>query len=259
MTSASRGESRSKNRSHFLELIRVEGTLDYREPTAPGMGVALPIGLLVLFGLIGDASKGDVGSSGLTVIDLYVPTIIVIGLIGIAVFSLPRSMVRDREIGWLRRVSTTPVHPSRLLSAQLILNLAYALAATAVVVFGAEAIFGAPLEVNVPFFVLSFMLSIAVIFSLGLVVAAISPSQTVATGLTGVLMFVLFFLAGLWVQPSQVSGMLATVMYYSPGGAAVRALLSSVFNSTPPPTALLTMVIYTAIFALIAVRYFRWE
>lgn len=260
MTSTPGGESGSKNqRGHFLELLKVEGKLDLREPLGPGMGIGLPIVLLVLFGEISNLNPGNVGSSGFTVIDLYIPTIIVIGFISTAVSSLPRSLVRNREIGWLRRVSTTPVHPSRLLAAQLILNLAYSSVATVIVIFGGEAIFGASLTVNILFFILSIILSIAVIFSMGLVIAAIAPSQTAQNGLSGVLLFVLLFLSGLWLQPAMVGGALQTIMYYSPTGAAVLALLDSVFNVAPPYTAIVTMVVYTIIFGLIAVRYFRWE
>ena len=167
--------------------------------------------------------------------------------------------MRDREIGLLRRVSTTPVHPSRLFAAQVILNLVYSLTATLVVILGGEAIFSASLDVNVPFFVLSILLTIAVMFSLGLVVGAIAPSQTAAQAMTGLLFFVLLFLSGLWVQPIQVGGVLQTIMYYSPSGAAARVLLYTVFNATPPFSAVLTLVVYTIVFALIATRYFRWE
>jgi hypothetical protein len=83
--------------------------------------------LLVIFGFISRNVPGNVSGSGLTVIDLYIPTIMVISFVGIAI-SLPNTLVRDREIGWLRRISTTPVHPSRLLGAQLILDLVLAAA-----------------------------------------------------------------------------------------------------------------------------------
>src|SRR5262249_14654937 len=101
--------------------------------------------------------------------------------------------------------------------------------------------------------------AIAEIFSLGLVVVALAPSQTAASALSGVLFFPLLFLSGLWVQPVQVGGTLQTLMYYSPGGAAGRALLASAFNTAPPYATLLTMALYAVIFASIAVRYFRWE
>jgi ABC-2 type transport system permease protein len=260
MTSASGEESKTaSSHGHFSELLKVEGKLALREPIGLGMGIGLPIILLVVFGLIGIANPGNVASTGLTVLDLYVPTIMVIGFTSLGITSLPVTLVRYREMGWLRRVSTTPTPPSRLLAAQLILNLVLALATILIVIFGSELVFGAPLEVGIPYFVLSIVLSIAVIFSLGLVVAALAPSQTVASGLTGLLFFLLLFLSGLWIQPAEVGGPLATIMYYSPSGAADRALLSSVFNTAPPYTAIVTMVAYTVIFAFIAIRYFRWE
>jgi ABC-2 type transport system permease protein len=182
----------------------------------------------------------------------------VISFIAIAI-SLPNTLVRDREIGWLRRISTTPVHPSRLLAAQLILNLVLAAAAIVILIVGGTAIFGAPLTVDVPSFMLSLALALAEIFSLGLIVVALAPTQTMASVAGGVLFFALLFLSGLWVQPVQVGEPLRTIMWYSPSGAAVRAILSSVFGATPPVSTLLTLVGYTLVFAFVAVRYFRWE
>ena len=48
-------------------------------------------------------------------------------------------------------------------------------------------------------------------------------------------------------------------MYFSPSGAAARALLDAVFNGGPAYAALLTMAVYTVLFGFIAIRYFRWE
>lgn len=259
MTSVPSESKEKEPRGHFSELLKVEGKLALREPTGLVMGIIVPVGLLVVFGLIGIASPGNVANTGYTVLDLYVPVIMVIGFIFLGISSLPVTLVRYREMGWLRRVSTTPESPSRLLAAQLIVNLVLALATVLIVIFGSELVFGVPLDVGIPYFVLSIVLSIAVIFSLGLVVAALAPSQTVAGGLTGLLTFGLLFLSGLWVQPAQVGGPLATIMYYSPSGAAARALLNSVFNAAPPLEAVVTMVAYTTIFALLAIRYFRWE
>jgi ABC-2 type transport system permease protein len=247
-----------RSRAQLGALLQVQAKLSFREPYALGMGIGLPVVLLVVFGVISRQVPGNVGGSGLTVIDLYVPTIMVISFIAIAI-SLPNTLVRDREIGWLRRISTTPVHPSRLLAAQLIIDLVLAAVAIVIVIVGGTAIFGAPLTVSIPFFVLSLALAIAVIFSLGLVVVALVPTQTVASVVGGVLFFVLLFLSGLWIQPVQVGEPLRAIMWYSPSGAAVRAILYSVFHETPPVTTLVTLVGYTLVFAFVAVRYFRWE
>jgi ABC-2 type transport system permease protein len=259
MTSASAGSKDTEPRGHLSELLKVEGKLALREPTGLFMGIGIPTILLVVFGLIGIANPGNVAGTSYTVLDLYVPTIMVIGFIFLGIGILPNTLVRYREIGWLRRVSVTPEPPSRLLAAQLIVNLVLALAGILIVIFGSELIFGTSLDVSIPYFALSIVLSIAAIFSFGLVVAALIPSQSVVSGVGGGLTFLLLFLAGLWVQPSMVGGPLATIMYYSPSGAATQALLYSVFNTTPPYTAIATMVVYAFVFTFIATRYFRWE
>lgn len=247
-----------RSRVQLAALLKVQAKLSFREPYAVGLGVGFPVVLLVLFGFISKNVPGNVAGSGLTVIDLYIPTIMVISFIAIAI-SLPNTLVRDREIGWLRRISTTPVHPSRLLGAQLILNLVLAAAAIVILTVGGTAIFGAPLSVNIPFFILALALAIAEIFSLGLVVVALVRTQTVASAVGGVLFFALLFLSGLWIQPVQVGEPLRNIMWYSPSGAAVRAILYSVFNVAPPVTTLVALVGYTIVFSFVAVRYFRWE
>ena len=249
---------RHRSGGRFAELLKVQAKLAVREPFGLLGGIALPAILLAVFGFISKQVPGNLGDTGLKIIDLWIPTILVISFIYIAV-SLPNTLVRDREIGWLRRVSTTPLHPSMLLAAQLIIDLVLAAVAVLIVVLGGALVFGASLHVQILPFAVSLLLAISEIFALGLMLVALMPSQTVAQAVGGVMLFVLMFLAGLWVQPTQVGGPLATIMYYSPSGAAARAVLNAAFTGSPSYVALLTMAIYTVIFGFIANRYFRWE
>jgi ABC-2 type transport system permease protein len=248
---------RHRSTLQFTELLKVQGKLALREPYGL-LGIGLPIILLLVFGFIGQQVPGNVGSTGLTIIDLWIPTILVVSFISIAV-SLPSTLVRDREIGWLRRVSTTPLHPSMLLAAQLIIDLILAAAAVLIIILGGALLFGASLHVQILPFAVSLLLSIAEIFAIGLVLVALVPSQTAAQAAGGVMFFVLLFLAGLWVNPEQAGDPLRTIMYYSPSGAAARAVLDSAFNGRASYAALLTTSLYTVILGFIAVRYFRWE
>ncbi len=232
-SAATSDRTQGRPRGPFSELLRVQGRLALREPYGL-LAIGLPVGLLVVFWYIGILNPGGVSGTGLTILELYTPTILVISYVAISMLGLPATFVRDREIGWLRRVSTTPVGPSRLLAAQLLLNFIIAALATGVLIVAATALFGAPLLIGVEFVGVA-ILAIAELFSLGLLVAAFAPTQQTAESLAGGLAFLLFFLSGLWVQPVQVGGLLQTVMYYSPAGSAVRALLYSVFN-VPPPT-----------------------
>ena len=252
------GSKSRRSRGQFAEILKVQGKLALREPYGILGGIAFPVILLVVFWFISSHVPGNVGNTGLTVLDLWIPTLMVIAFVTITI-SLPSTLVRDREIGWLRRVSTTPVHPWRLLAAQLVVNLLLAVVAIVVLFVGAGVFFGASLRLSVPFFVLATVLSMAEIFAFGLMVVAIVPSQTIAQPVAGVLFFLLLFLSGLWVNPAQVGEPLRSVMYYSPTGAAAKALLAAVFSSSPPYAAWVTMAAYAAIFGFIAIRFFRWE
>src|SRR5580700_7313750 len=142
MTSIKVDPKDSQFQGHFSELLKVESKLALREPTGLFTGIGIPTILLVVFGLIGIANPGNVSGTNYTVIELYVPTLMVIAFIFLGLYILPGTMVRYREIGWLRRVSVTPAPPSRLLAAQLVVNLVLALAAILIVIFGSELIFG---------------------------------------------------------------------------------------------------------------------
>ena len=258
MTGNRPGLISQRSRGQFAELLKLQSKLALREPLALLGGLALPAILLAVFGFIGQANPGSVGSTGLSIIDVWTPTILVLSFIFISV-SLPNTLVRDREIGWLRRVSTTPLHPSRLLAAQLVIDLIVAAAAVLILILEATFVFGASLHVQILPFAVSLLVAIVELFTLGLVLVALMPTQAVSQPVAGVVTFGLMFLSGLWVNPSQVGDPLRTIMYYSPSGAAVKAVLDAAFNATPSYAALLTMAVYTVMFAFIAIRYFRWE
>ena len=250
--------TRPRSRFRFAELLKVQAKLALREPLALFGGLALPAVLLAVFGFIGQANPGNVGDTGLSIIEVWTPTILVLSIIFISV-SLPNTLVRDREIGWLRRVSTTPLHPSRLLAAQLVIDLVIAAAAILIVILEGALVFGASLHVQILPFAVSLLLSIIELFAFGLVLVALVPTQTVAQPVAGVFTFGLMFLSGLWVNPAQIGDPLRTIMYYSPSGAAVKAVLDSAFSGSLSFAALLTMAVYAVIFGFIAIRYFRWE
>jgi len=120
-------------------------------------------------------------------------------------------------------------------------------------------VFSASLHVQILLFAVSLLLAIVELFLLGLVLVALVPTQAVSQPVAGVVTFGLMFLSGLWVNPAQVGDPLRTIMYYSPSGAAVKAVLDSAFNGGPSYAAWLTMAVYAIIFGFISTRYFRWE
>ena len=118
----------------------------------------------------------------------------------LAISVLPSYLATYREKGILRRLSTTPVRPSRLLQAQLAMGLAMALGAVTLVIGRRRRRRSTPPCPSSPLgFLVAFVLAAASLFAVGLLVAAVAPSGKAAAGIGTVLFFPLMFFAGLWV------------------------------------------------------------
>ena len=130
--------TRRPPRRAMKELIVAEAKLTWREPAGLVLGVCVPVMLLVIFGMAPGLKKEIVGvSPPTTYMSFYVPVLIGMVLTLIALVTLPISIVLQRERAFLRRLSTTPVAPSRLLAAQVVVNLApLALLAMVLIVVG---------------------------------------------------------------------------------------------------------------------------
>ncbi len=247
-------------RSHkaFWELVKVEGKLALREPVGVIFGIGLPVFLLIIFGSI-PAFRNTVPGTTLSTFEVYIPILMITMLIFIGLFGLPIPIVRDREIGWLRRISTTPVSPTKLLAAQVTINLILAGLAFTILTVGSVFFFGVKWSFEIPGFVLSIVLATIAMFSLGVLIDAIAPSQGVGTGKEQGLLYPLLFFAGIYVPIQFLPGYLQTISNFTPVGAGVQALDSSIQGTFPSIAPLLVMAAYAIFFGFIAVRYLRWE
>jgi ABC-2 type transport system permease protein len=250
--------SAQKPSNPFWELLKIEGRLALREPTGIIFGIGLPAFLLLIFALIPSFGKTVPGTT-LTVFQSYIPILMVTVLIILGLLSLPIPIARDREIGWLRRISTTPVPPSRLLAAQLTINVVLAALALGILTVGSAVILGATGAIDVLGFVLTIVLATVAMFSLGLVIAALAPSQGSAAGMGTVLLYPLLFFAGIYVPIQYLPSSLQTVSHFTPVGAAVQALESAIQGAFPSVVPLLVMAAYSIFFGFVATRYFKWE
>lgn len=254
-TLSSGGHTRSRA---FRALIRMEGVLAIRVPVGLGLGLVVPVILLVILGSFPDMTAPGPGGA-LSPLGQYVPVLICMVLTLIALVSLPIPLVLNREQGWLRRISTTPVHPGWLLAAQASVNLVLALMATVVLLVGGRLAYGVPLPGDPAGFVLAFILATAALFSLGLLITAVAPSAPVAAVIGTVLLYPLLFLAGLWAPRDTLSPIFRTVGDYTPLAAAAQAMQSAMTGSFPSALSLAVMVAWTLVAGLLAVRFFRWE
>jgi ABC-2 type transport system permease protein len=242
------------------QLTKVEGRLFVRDPIALFFGLVFPGLLLLALGLFYpgfDEPAADL--DGARYIDVYAPTVLVLGLATLGLVTLPPILGTYRQFGILRRLRTTPVHPARLLTAQLVVHLGVAIAAAAITILIARFVFDVPFPQSPLWFALSFLLAALSIFAMGLLVGAVVRTTGAAAAMGMGIYFPMLFFAGVWVPRSVMSDGLLTVSDLTPMGSAVQALEDSWFGITPSAMNLLVMLAYGIVVGAIAVRAFRWE
>lgn len=106
---------------------------------------------------------------------------------------------------------------------------------------------------------LSLVLGIAAMFTLGLAIAALAKTGGAARGMMAALFYPLNFFAGLYVPLELLPSPVQTIGHYTPLGAVVETIGNAWTGSFPPAGPLLALAGYAAVFGFIAQRFFRWE
>jgi len=243
--------------NEMRSLIRAEARLLLREPIYVLATVALPTVILVIFGSVFGPSKPDPAFGGLRFIDVFVPSLVVISFATLGIQTLPIRLATYREKGVLRRLSTTPAHPLRLLVAQLAIYLVTALVALALLIVVAHVAFGVPLPGQPLGYLAAFLLGMSSLFAIGLLLAAVAPSSRVATAIAIPMFFVVMFLGGVYLPRVFLPEALQRIGDFTPPG--VQGLQDAWMGTVPQVWPLVGMALVTIALGALAVRLFRWE
>jgi ABC-2 type transport system permease protein len=246
-------------RGAFGQIVLNEVRLTWRRPIGLIGGVGIPVVLLVIFGELPSFKQSLPAFGGQTIFDAYVPVLAAFGLSMLALLGLPLPLVSYRELGVLRRLSTTPVPPSWVLAAQAVVQLFIAVASVVVIFAVSMTAFGAPAPKSPAGLAVSVAVSAAGLFAIGLLIAAVARTSTAANVIGRLAFFPLMFFAGLWLPRALMPTILLDISNYTPLGAAVQAIQDSMQTGFPPAAPLLVLAAYAVIFGFLAHRFFRWE
>ncbi|WHT16099.1 ABC transporter permease [Crossiella sp. CA-258035] len=242
--------------SPIRAFAATELRLFLRDPAGVFVVAALPVGLMLVFGLSGGSLPSD---GGLRAQLTFLPALavsIALGMLGL--FTLPSVLAAYRERGVLRRLATTPVSPATLLSAQLLVQAGIAVLATGLVAVVGVLALDLPAPRNPLGLALSLVLGIAALFSIGLLVAALAPNAKAAGGLGPLSFFPQMFLAGFWTPWEKMPDWLAAIGRHSPLGATIQTVATTWAGGAPGLGQLLAMGVFALIAGVLAARLFRW-
>ena len=240
----------------LTKTIAVETKLFFREPGVWLLAILLPTFVLVVVGLL-FGTEPDPALGGMRWIDIFAPSMVVMTLAILGVNTLPARLVRYREKGVMRRLSTTPASPRSLLIAQLVVNMCVAIVSLIVLIIVGNLVLQIPLPKDLFGFTIAFLLGMSALFSLGLLVAAVAPTPGIASAMFVPLFALVMFLGGVYLPRQMLPEFLIRIGDYTPPG--IQALLDAWGGTSPQPAQLATMVVITVLAGAAASRRFRWE
>jgi ABC-2 type transport system permease protein len=238
-------------------LLIAEGKLLIREPISWLAAIVLPSVILVIFGSLFGPQEPAAAFGGLRFIDVFVPSLVVITIGTLGIQTLPIRLATYREKGILRRLSTTPAHPLRLLLAQLVIYWITAVIALALLIVVANVGFGVPLPGHPVGYLAAFLLGTGAMFAIGALLAAVAPSSRAATAVAIPLFFVVMFLGGVYLPRVYLPEILVRIGEFTPPG--VQGLQDAWFGTAPQLAPLLGLAVVTLVVGAVAVHRFRWE
>jgi len=241
--------------SQTLALTRIESKLFVREWTGLFFVFVLPIGLLTIFALMDDGSAPTDGIPA-----SFLPTMAIgigIGILGMA--TLPMILAGYREKGILRRMSTTPVRPVKLLVAQLLVHLAAGIVVVALIVGLGALVFGFELPGSPVPFVLSALLYTIAQLAIGVLIAGLIRTAKAASIVGNILFFPSMFFAGVWTPGDLMPESLRWLRDITPMGAGMTSLQESWAGQWPSLIHFAALIAVTIACVALAARFFRWE
>ncbi|WP_196780767.1 sensor histidine kinase [Nocardioides sambongensis] len=211
-------------------LIRSETRLFLREPISVFWVTAFPPLLLLGLGLVPSFREPSDDLGGQSVLQLYVPTMVLFSMIVVGAQAMPEVMVGYRQRRILRRLQTTPVGPARLLLAHVVAHAAAVVVATVLCLLIGRIAYDAPLPRDLVGYLVAYLLALAAMMATGAAITALSPTTSVANVLGMVVMFTSMFTAGVWIAVQAMPETLREIVIRTPMGRPPR-------HSTGPPSA----------------------
>jgi ABC-2 type transport system permease protein len=244
----------------FKELVATETKLMIRDMNNLIFGVAFSVIFTVILGMI-MGNKPAFEGADYTFMDQSFGAVIAIGIGATGLMGLPLALADYRYKKVLKRFLVTPVSPALLLFVQVIVNLLVSVLCLALVSLAYVVFFNYHMRGSLIYFIPAYLLVLLSIYSIGMMLASVSPNIKTANLLCCVFYFPMFFFSGATlpyeIMPAAVQHASA-VMPLTQGIKLLKAASLGLHQENMMfPTVL--MIVLALVCIALSIRFFRWE
>lgn len=245
----------------LFHLTWIEIKVFFREPLGAIGTVVMPVLVFVLLGKFGRRMGPDNSFTASNIFKVDVPVFAAILITLNAVLSLVAIIAIYREGGILKRLRATPLAPTTILTAHVLVKLILTAATLALTILAGKRYY--PVGADVPLISFGFALIIATwsILGLGFVIASIVPTARFAQPIGAAVLYPMLALSGLFVPTNMMPPTLHKIANVLPLTYAV-SLLRGIWRGdgwSQHVGDLSALVIVFIICMALSSRMFRWE
>ena len=221
-------------------------------------GVAMPVGIMILITMIaGQKTAGE----GYTYLESSFASLIAVGICASAFMGIPLTIVDYRDKKILKHFFTTPCSPMWILGSDVLCCAGNAVLSALSVTLVSVTFLGYRMKGNIPAFVGAWVLTLASMFSIGLLMASLCRTVKAVNAATSLVYFPMLFLSGATIPyelfPAGLQKV-ANVLPLTQGIKLMKAVsMGMEMDSIWKIVALLVGI--TLVCGAISVRTFRWE
>lgn len=243
----------------FLKIYGIEQRLFFRSADVFVFNLCMPVAALALIAMI--AGGKAAGDSGMTYLQSAFASLVSVGICCSAFMSIPIVMVDYRDKKILKHFYCSPVSPACLLGADTLCSAVMA-AISALLVSGVSAVcFGYRMQGSVFAFIAAWLLTLAAMFSIGLMIASLCKTVKVMNAVTSLVYFPMLLLSGATIPyeifPKGLQAA-ANVMPLTQGIKLMKSV-SMGADFAEGRTIVVLLLGITVICSILSVKTFRWE
>jgi ABC-2 type transport system permease protein len=233
---------------------RLERRMFWRNPSAAFFGVILPLGLLAIFGAVFAGRDSD--------LDVIVPGIAGMSVMSATFTSLAYNLTTLRERGILKRLRGTPLPTSAYLAGLAANAIANALLQVAIVLLVGHLLLGVSWPGDWVALVVFVCAGVICFALLGVALSHAIPNPESAPAYVNAVFLPQILIAGVFYDANEAPSILRDIAQALPLTHLVDGLSGAIVDNEGIGThwvALLVLVWWAAIGAVLAVRGFSWE
>jgi ABC-2 type transport system permease protein len=244
----------------LLQLAWLETKIFLREPLGAIGSVVIPVVMYIVLGrMLGPRAAGPRAASELVAID--VPVFAALLIVLSAIVSLATIVAIYREGGILKRLRATPLRPTTILTAHVLVKLLFTAATLLLMILAGRRYFAAAVHVPVVSFTLALLVATLSTLSIGFLIASVIPTARFAQPAAAAILYPMIALSGLFFPVAALPAWVRPVARLLPFRFAVSLLEGVLKGETwwSHRGDVLALALVLAVCTAVSSKIFRWE